>query len=72
MIPILLAMFCIVALASLVVVYVAYPHRGHEVPSAPWVGDAMRRGVAMLPTLDNQAAPDSAAPAARSRTDRRS
>jgi hypothetical protein len=43
---VLLAMLGIVLLASLVVVYVAYPHRGHEVPRAPWIGDAMRRGVA--------------------------
>lgn len=54
MITVLLAMLVIVTLAGLVVVYVAYPHRGEEVPNAPWVGDAMRRGVAMLPTLDNQ------------------
>jgi hypothetical protein len=52
---VLLAMLGIVLLASLVVVYVAYPHRDREVPSAPWIGRAMRRGVARLPTLDNQA-----------------
>lgn len=54
MISILLAMIGIVLLAVLVVVYVAYPHRGEDVPSAPWVGEAMRKGVNMLPTLDNQ------------------
>jgi hypothetical protein len=53
-VSILLAMLGIVLLAGLVVVYVAYPHRGEEVPNAPWVGDAMRKGVNMLPTLDNQ------------------
>ncbi len=53
MIWILLAMVLIVALACLVVVYVAYPHRGAEVPSVPWVGRVMRRGVDRLPTLDN-------------------
>jgi len=51
---ILLVMLGIVVLAALVVVYVAYPHRGQDVPSAPWVGDAMRKGVNLLPTLDNQ------------------
>jgi hypothetical protein len=51
---VLLAMLGIVLLAIVVVVYVAYPHRGHEVPSAPWIGQAMRRGVDRLPTLDNQ------------------
>jgi hypothetical protein len=54
LILILLVMLGIVMLAGLVVVYVAYPHRGEDVPSLPWVGDAMRRGVARLPTLDNQ------------------
>lgn len=47
-------MLVILALAGLVVLYVAYPHRGEDVPNAPWVGDAMRKGVEALPTLDNQ------------------
>jgi hypothetical protein len=51
---ILLAMLGIVLLACLVVLYVAYPHRGEEVPHTPWVGEAMRKGVNMLPTLHNQ------------------
>ena len=51
---ILLAMSASSLLAGLVVLYVAYPHRGEEVPNAPWVGDAMRKGVNLLPTLDNQ------------------
>ena len=55
MLVVLLAMLGIVLLASLVVVYVAYPHRGQDVPNAPWIGEAMRRGVARLPTLDNRA-----------------
>jgi hydrogenase-4 membrane subunit HyfE len=52
--PILFVMLGIVVLAVLVVVYVAFPHRGHEVPLAPGVGEAMRKGVNLLPTLDNQ------------------
>jgi hypothetical protein len=51
---ILFAMIAILLIAGLVVVYVAYPHRGEDVPNAPWVGDAMRKGVNLLPTLDNQ------------------
>jgi hypothetical protein len=47
-------MLVILALAGLVVLYVAYPHRGEQVPNAPWVGDALRKGVEALPTLDNQ------------------
>ena len=54
MISILFAMLGILVLAGTVVVYVAFPHRGEEVPNAPWVGDALRKGVDMLPTLDNQ------------------
>jgi hypothetical protein len=53
---IVLAMIAILAIAAAVVVYVAYPHRGEEVPHTPWVGEAMRRGVDALPTLDNQRA----------------
>lgn len=56
MISIVLAMFVIMVLAGLVVLYVAFPHRGEDVPHTPWVGDAMRKGVEMLPTLDNQRA----------------
>jgi len=49
---IVLAMLAILVLAGLVVMYVAYPHRGEEVPGAPWLGDAMSKGVDALPTLD--------------------
>ena len=58
MIWIVLAMLAIVALACLVVVYVAFPHRGADVPTVPWVGRAMRRGVKRLPTVDNLDDPD--------------
>ncbi|HET9858775.1 MAG TPA: hypothetical protein VFQ19_03250 [Nocardioidaceae bacterium] len=47
-------MLAIMALAGVVVLYVAFPHRGEEMPHTPWVGDAMKRGVERLPTLDNQ------------------
>ena len=54
MVPILLAMLGIVLLAVLVVVYVAYPHRGEDVPRAAWLGRTLRKGVERLPTLDNR------------------
>ena len=54
MLTILFAMLGIVVLAGLVVLYVAYPHRGEAVPNAPWLGEAMRKGVNRLPTVDNQ------------------
>jgi hypothetical protein len=40
-----LLMLLILVIAGGVVVYVAYPHRGEDVPGAPWIGDAMQRGV---------------------------
>lgn len=55
-ISILLAMLAIMLVAGVIVLYVAFPHRGEEVPHTPWVGDAMRKGVDLLPTLDNQRA----------------
>jgi hypothetical protein len=45
MLVIALLMVLTLALAGAVVTYVAYPHRGEEVPGAPWLGDAMKRGV---------------------------
>lgn len=54
MISIVIAMLVITVLAGLVVLYVAFPHRGEDVPHVPWVGEAMRKGVETLPTLDNQ------------------
>ena len=56
MLSIVLTMLVILVIAGLVVVYVAFPHRGEEVPHVPWVGEAMRTGVNSLPTLDNQRA----------------
>jgi hypothetical protein len=53
---IVLTMILILAIAGVIVLYVAFPHRGEEVPHTPWVGEAMRKGVNSLPTLDNQRA----------------
>jgi hypothetical protein len=39
--------------AAAVAAYVAYPHRGAQMPVAPQLGDAMRRGVDALPTLED-------------------
>lgn len=54
MLAIVLVMLGIVVLAAAVVVYVAYPHRGQDVPAAPWLGRLMRRGVTSLPTLEHE------------------
>lgn len=45
MLVLALLMLVILVIAGAVVVYVAYPHRGEEVPGAPWLGDAIQRGV---------------------------
>ena len=47
------AMLVILVLAGAVVLYVAFPHRGEDVPHVPWIGRAMRKGVGAAPTLDN-------------------
>jgi hypothetical protein len=47
------AMLGVLVLAGLVVLYVAFPHRGEQLPAVPWLGDAMRKGVDVVPTLDN-------------------
>jgi len=51
---ILLAMLLILALAGVVVLYVAFPHRGEAVPRTPWVGEVMSHAVHRLPTLGNR------------------
>jgi len=57
---IILVMFVILALAGLVVTYVAFPHRGEEVPNAPWLGEAMTKAVEAAPTIDNTAPEETA------------
>ncbi|MET0838773.1 MAG: hypothetical protein ABWY19_08340 [Marmoricola sp.] len=39
-------------LAAVIMLYVAYPYRGQATPLTPRLGEAMRRGVESLPTLD--------------------
>ncbi len=51
MLTIALAMLAILVVSGLIVTYVAFPHRGEDVPGAPWLGDAMSKGVEALPTL---------------------
>jgi hypothetical protein len=51
---IVIAMFVILLLAGAVVLYVAFPHRGEDVPGVPWVGEAMGKAVGAVPTLDEE------------------
>lgn len=54
MLFIVLAVLLSLAVAGLVVVYVAYPHRGEKVPYAPWLGEAMERAVDAAPVIDDE------------------
>ena len=56
MLWLLLWLFLAIVVAGLVVVYVAYPHRGEEVPYLPVVGEKMRRAVDSLPVLEEDEA----------------
>lgn len=49
---ILVVLLLALALAAMIMLYVAYPYRGEKTPLTPLLGDAMRRGVESLPTLD--------------------
>lgn len=51
MLAIVLVMLLVLAAAAAVVLYVAYPHRGEDLPVVPQLGDAMRKGVDSLPTI---------------------
>jgi len=48
---IVITMVVIVAVAGLVVAFVAFPHRGEEMPLTPWLGEAMDRASGSMPTL---------------------
>ena len=54
-----IAMLVILVLAALVVLYVAFPHRGEDVPAAPWLGDESSNAVATHYMRRAMEAPDS-------------
>lgn len=43
MLSVALALLAIVVVAALVVAYVAYPHRGRDIPRAGWLSAALHR-----------------------------
>ena len=49
---IVITMLVILGLAALVLVYAAFPHRGVDVPAAPWLGQAMERASDAMPLLE--------------------
>ena len=54
MLSIVISMVVIVALAGLVVTFVAFPHRGEDIPGAPWLGDAINRAADAVPVLEEE------------------
>lgn len=54
MLSIVVAMVLILVVAGLVLTYAAYPHRGHHVPGATWLGTAMTRTVERAPVLPQE------------------
>lgn len=54
MTAIIVIMLLILVVSAAVVAYVAYPHRGEDLPVLPQIGDAMRKGVDALPTLEDE------------------
>lgn len=52
MLFVVVSMLVVLVIAGLVVVYVAYPHRGEDVPAAPWIGEAMSRAADAAPLLE--------------------
>ena len=53
MVAVVVVMVLILLLAGVVTAYVAYPHRGEEMPAAPWLGDAMAKAADALPLLED-------------------
>lgn len=54
MLAIVLMMLLVLAVSAAVVVYVAYPHRGEELPVVPQLGQAMRKGADALPVIEHR------------------
>lgn len=52
MLTIAVVMLVILAVCAVLVVYVAFPHRGEDLPAAPWLGDVMARAADAIPTID--------------------
>lgn len=52
MLFIVIAMLTSLVVAGLVVLYVAYPHRGETMPAVPWLGDALGKAADAAPVLD--------------------
>ena len=52
MLAVVIVMVLILLLAGGIALYVAYPHRGEELPVAPWLGEAMNRAADAAPLIE--------------------
>ena len=52
MVAVVVVMVLILLLAGAIAVYVAFPHRGEELPGAPWLGEAMERAADATPLIE--------------------
>jgi hypothetical protein len=53
-VAVIVVMVLILLVAGVVAVYVAYPHRGEEMPAVPWVGDALAKAAEAMPLLEDE------------------
>ena len=56
MLYIVIAMIVSLVVAALVVLYVAYPHRGEKMPAVPWFGTALGKAADAVPMIDEDEA----------------
>jgi len=54
LLSIVIIMLVILLVAGCVVVYAAFPHRGEDIPGAPWLGDAMAKAADAIPVIDDE------------------
>lgn len=54
MVFIVVMMAVILALCGVIAAYVAFPHRGEELPGAPWLGDVMSRAAEAMPLIEEE------------------
>jgi hypothetical protein len=49
---VVMAMIASLLVAGVVVLYVAYPHRGEKIPHAPWLGEALGKAADRVPVIE--------------------
>ena len=50
---VLVSMAVILVVAVLALAYAAFPHRGEQVPGAPWLGELMERAADVVPVVED-------------------